>query len=145
MLFYLFSAEELGALFKRLGYHLEPEAIPRNVAYYDCRSSHGSTLSRVVHAWVWRARTGRAQCATSRRLCRATSLISSRAPLRRAARWRDRGSHSAHNGGYRNNGGHSTAQSAIAGESRAPGHAHSLPWAFARSTAHPQRAYRALL
>jgi len=26
--------------------------IPRNVAYYDCRSSHGSTLSRVVHAWV---------------------------------------------------------------------------------------------
>ena len=22
------------------------------MAYYDCRSSHGSTLSRVVHAWV---------------------------------------------------------------------------------------------
>jgi HAD superfamily hydrolase (TIGR01509 family) len=52
MLFYLFSAEELGALFQRLGYRFEYETIPRNVAYYDARSSHGSTLSRVVHAWV---------------------------------------------------------------------------------------------
>jgi trehalose/maltose hydrolase-like predicted phosphorylase len=52
MLFYLFSAEELGALFERLGYPFEFETIPRNVAYYDARSSHGSTLSRVVHAWV---------------------------------------------------------------------------------------------
>jgi trehalose/maltose hydrolase-like predicted phosphorylase len=52
MLFYLFSSEELGALFKRLGYPFEPGMIPRNVAYYDSRSSHGSTLSRVVHAWV---------------------------------------------------------------------------------------------
>ena len=52
MLFYLFSSEELGALFARLGYPFEYETIPRNVAYYDRRSSHGSTLSRVVHAWV---------------------------------------------------------------------------------------------
>ena len=52
MLFYLFSAEELGGLFERLGYRFDPAAIPRNVAYYDCRSSHGSTLSRVVHSWV---------------------------------------------------------------------------------------------
>ena len=52
MLFYLFSAEELGELFARLGYPFEPETIPRNVDYYDRRSSHGSTLSRVVHAWV---------------------------------------------------------------------------------------------
>lgn len=52
MLFYLFSSEELGALFHRLGYNFEYETIPRNVAYYDSRSSHGSTLSRVVHAWV---------------------------------------------------------------------------------------------
>jgi beta-phosphoglucomutase family hydrolase len=52
MLFYLFSAEELGELFARLGYPFEHETIPRNVAYYDVRSSHGSTLSRVVHAWV---------------------------------------------------------------------------------------------
>ena len=52
MLFYVFSAEELGELFTRLGYPFDRDAIPRNVAYYDCRSSHGSTLSRVVHAWV---------------------------------------------------------------------------------------------
>jgi trehalose/maltose hydrolase-like predicted phosphorylase len=52
MLFYLFSSEELGALFARLGYPFVYETIPRNVAYYDGRSSHGSTLSRVVHAWV---------------------------------------------------------------------------------------------
>ena len=52
MLFYLFSAEELGALFARLGYPFEYETMPRNVAYYDARSSHGSTLSRVVQAWV---------------------------------------------------------------------------------------------
>jgi trehalose/maltose hydrolase-like predicted phosphorylase len=52
MLFYLFSAEELGELFRRLGYPFEYETIPRTVAYDDWRSSHGSTLSRVVHAWV---------------------------------------------------------------------------------------------
>ena len=52
MLFYLFSAEELGALFERLGYSFEHDTIPRNVDYYDYRSTHGSTLSRVVHAWV---------------------------------------------------------------------------------------------
>jgi beta-phosphoglucomutase family hydrolase len=52
MLFYLFSADELGALFERLGYPWAQGTILRNVAYYDERSSHGSTLSRVVHAWV---------------------------------------------------------------------------------------------
>jgi beta-phosphoglucomutase family hydrolase len=52
MLFYVFSAEELRQLLADLGYSLPPESIPRNVAYYDSRSSHGSTLSRVVHAWV---------------------------------------------------------------------------------------------
>ena len=52
MLFYLFSADELGELFRRLGYAFEYETIPRNIVYYDRRSSHGSTLSRVVHAWV---------------------------------------------------------------------------------------------
>jgi beta-phosphoglucomutase family hydrolase len=60
MLFYLFSAGELGALFARLGYAFEPDTIRRNVEYYDCRSSHGSTLSRVVHAWVL-ARSDRAR------------------------------------------------------------------------------------
>jgi len=52
MLFYLFSAEELRELFERLGYPFAYETIPKNVAYYAARSSHGSTLSRVVFAWV---------------------------------------------------------------------------------------------
>jgi trehalose/maltose hydrolase-like predicted phosphorylase len=52
MLFYLLSAEELRGLLDRLGYRLEPAAIPRNVDYYLERTSHGSTLSGVVNAWV---------------------------------------------------------------------------------------------
>jgi trehalose/maltose hydrolase-like predicted phosphorylase len=52
MLFYLFSSEELGELFARLDYPFEYETIPRNVAYYANRSSHGSTLSRVTTSWV---------------------------------------------------------------------------------------------
>jgi trehalose/maltose hydrolase-like predicted phosphorylase len=52
MLFYLFSAEELGELFKRLDYPFEYETIPRNVDYYVGRMTHGSTLCRVVTAWV---------------------------------------------------------------------------------------------
>ena len=60
MLFYLFSADELKEVLEHLGYPFDAEAIPRNVAYYDRRSTHGSTLSRVVHAWVL-ARTDRAR------------------------------------------------------------------------------------
>jgi beta-phosphoglucomutase family hydrolase len=52
MLFYLFSAEELAEIFARLGYVFDPESIPRTVDYYLRRTSHGSTLSGVVHAWV---------------------------------------------------------------------------------------------
>jgi alpha,alpha-trehalase len=52
MLFYLFSAEELAELFERLGYPFDPQSIPRTIEYYEDRTSHGSTLSRVVHAWV---------------------------------------------------------------------------------------------
>lgn len=52
MLFYLFSAEELGELFERLDYPFEYETIPRNIAYYADRSSQGSTLSRAVLGWV---------------------------------------------------------------------------------------------
>jgi beta-phosphoglucomutase family hydrolase len=52
MLFYLFSAEELQELLNRLGYAYEYETIPRNIAYYTQQTAHGSTLSRVGHAWV---------------------------------------------------------------------------------------------
>jgi alpha,alpha-trehalase len=52
MLFYLFSFEELSSVFERLGYELTAEMIEGNIAYYERRTSHGSTLSSVVHAWV---------------------------------------------------------------------------------------------
>jgi len=52
MLFYLFSCEELLDLFDHLDYDFRPEWIPRNVDYYLKRTSHGSTLSRAVYAWV---------------------------------------------------------------------------------------------
>ncbi len=52
MLFYLFSAEELCSLFSRIGYVFTTEMIPRTVDYYLRRTSDGSTLSRVAHAWV---------------------------------------------------------------------------------------------
>jgi trehalose/maltose hydrolase-like predicted phosphorylase len=58
MLFYLFSAAELRQLFEHLGHEFDPELIPRNVDYYMERTSHGSTLSRIVHYWVM-ARTDR--------------------------------------------------------------------------------------
>ena len=52
MLFYLLSAEELHRLLSRLGYAWKPEQIPRTIDYYLARTSHGSTLSAVVHASV---------------------------------------------------------------------------------------------
>ena len=52
MLFYLFSSEELSELFKQLDYPFKYETIPKNIQYYIERTSHGSTLSRVVHSWV---------------------------------------------------------------------------------------------
>ena len=52
MLLYLFSAEQLEALLRRLGYDWDPAVIPKMVAYYLDRTSHGSTLSSVVHSWV---------------------------------------------------------------------------------------------
>jgi alpha,alpha-trehalase len=52
MLFYLLSADELREIFRRLNYPFEHETIPRNVEYYLERSSNGSTLSWLVHAWV---------------------------------------------------------------------------------------------
>jgi beta-phosphoglucomutase family hydrolase len=52
MLFYLLSAEELRELLVGMGYPLTPETILRTVDYYLARTSHGSTLSRVVDAWV---------------------------------------------------------------------------------------------
>jgi beta-phosphoglucomutase family hydrolase len=52
MLFYLFSAEELEQIFLRLGYDFDGSMIPATIDYYLQRTSHGSTLSGLVHAWV---------------------------------------------------------------------------------------------
>lgn len=52
MLFYLFSAEELEKIFHRLDYPFSGEIIPKNIDYYMERTSHGSTLSQVVHSWI---------------------------------------------------------------------------------------------
>ena len=52
MLFYLLRTGEAQALFRQLGYELDDEAIRKTVDYYSARTSHGSTLSRVVHAAV---------------------------------------------------------------------------------------------
>ncbi|WP_420847889.1 trehalose-phosphatase [Mycobacterium riyadhense] len=52
MLLYLLSSDELLGVLGRLGYHFAPEQIPKTVDYYMARTSHGSTLSAVVHSWV---------------------------------------------------------------------------------------------
>ena len=52
MLLYLLSADELRELLDGLGYELAPDAIPATIGYYLARTSHGSTLSGVVDAWV---------------------------------------------------------------------------------------------
>jgi alpha,alpha-trehalase len=52
MLLYLMSATELRELLDRLGYRFLPGQVPDMVDYYLARTSHGSTLSGVVHTWV---------------------------------------------------------------------------------------------
>ena len=43
---------ELCDTVERLGYRLDKEAVRRTVAFYLARTSHGSTLGRLVCAWV---------------------------------------------------------------------------------------------
>ncbi|MFQ6022520.1 MAG: glycoside hydrolase family 65 protein [Acidiferrobacterales bacterium] len=52
MLFYLLSPKELRRIFNQLGYEFDDDMVQRNVEYYRDRTSHGSTLSKVVHASV---------------------------------------------------------------------------------------------
>ncbi|MGX1561086.1 glycoside hydrolase family 65 protein [Streptomyces sp. NPDC055506] len=52
MLGYLFSPAELQGLFARLGRPLDEDTWRRTVDYYLGRTSHGSTLSGLVHGWV---------------------------------------------------------------------------------------------
>ncbi|MGC5005375.1 glycosyl hydrolase family 65 protein [Streptomyces sp. DT203] len=52
MLGHLFRPAELQELFDRLGYRLDDEVWRTTVNYYLTRTSHGSTLSSLVHGWV---------------------------------------------------------------------------------------------
>ncbi len=52
MLFYLLPVAAVRELLEGLGYELSDEAVTRTIDYYAARTSHGSTLSRVVHAWL---------------------------------------------------------------------------------------------
>jgi alpha,alpha-trehalase len=52
MLFYLLSDDELAEIFERLGYECSSATIHTTIDYYLSRTSHGSTLSGIVHSWV---------------------------------------------------------------------------------------------
>ncbi len=60
MLGHLFSPAELRRLFERLGYRLDEDTWRRTVDYYLARTSHGSTLSGLVHGRIL-ARARRAE------------------------------------------------------------------------------------
>jgi trehalose/maltose hydrolase-like predicted phosphorylase len=51
MLLYLLSPGELCDLTERLGYPVTTAVLRKTVEYYLERTSHGSTLSALVHAW----------------------------------------------------------------------------------------------
>ncbi len=50
MVFYNLKKEEVDCLLEEMGYHLPIDYLEKNLKYYLQRTSHGSTLSRVVHA-----------------------------------------------------------------------------------------------
>ncbi len=59
MLLYLFSEDELRGQLRRMGYEMSRDAVRRTIDYYSGRTSHGSTLSRAVYAWVLSRYNGR--------------------------------------------------------------------------------------
>ena len=52
MIFYLFTKTEVQHIFQNLGLDYSEEMVSKNIAYYRDRTSHGSTLSRVVFSWI---------------------------------------------------------------------------------------------
>jgi alpha,alpha-trehalase len=52
MLFYLLSPDELTELLSGLDYECDRDMMQRTIDYYEARTAHGSTLSRVVHSWI---------------------------------------------------------------------------------------------
>ncbi|HEY3480400.1 MAG TPA: glycosyl hydrolase family 65 protein, partial [Streptomyces sp.] len=63
MLGYLFPPTELAGLFQQLGHRLDDGIWSTTVDHYLARTSHGSTLSGLVHGWVL-ARSRRAEAWT---------------------------------------------------------------------------------
>ena len=52
MIFYLLRFSEVQSIFKRLGYSCDLNLVRKNYDYYLKRTSHGSTLSKVVHCYI---------------------------------------------------------------------------------------------
>lgn len=52
MIFYLVPFLEVEEIFKRLGYKMNRSILRKNYEYYLKRTSHGSTLSEVVHCYL---------------------------------------------------------------------------------------------
>jgi len=52
MLFYNLSEDTVRSLISQLGYQTPEGLLPKNLDYYLQRTSHGSTLSRLVHAYL---------------------------------------------------------------------------------------------
>lgn len=52
MIFYLLNIDEVEDIFKAAGYNITSQFLKNNYDYYVKRTSHGSTLSKVVHCFV---------------------------------------------------------------------------------------------
>jgi trehalose/maltose hydrolase-like predicted phosphorylase len=54
MMFYVLSPDEIANILRQLGYRVDDavELLKANYDYYEKRTSHGSTLSKVVHAVI---------------------------------------------------------------------------------------------
>ncbi|HKJ43630.1 MAG TPA: glycosyl hydrolase family 65 protein, partial [Sunxiuqinia sp.] len=54
MIFYMLTSSEVKSIFEQLDYKFDIQSdIEKNIRYYQQRTSHGSTLSKVVHSWVY--------------------------------------------------------------------------------------------
>lgn len=52
MIFYILNDDEVKRIFERLGHPLTKDIFRKNYDFYMKRTSHGSTLSRIVHAYL---------------------------------------------------------------------------------------------
>ncbi len=50
MMFYILGYKEVERIFRQLGYKLDDNSVEKNIYYYLERTSHGSTLSRMVYS-----------------------------------------------------------------------------------------------